>query len=114
MRPVVHAWARHGTTPMTPSHLPRPFVAIAPFRGDMGGSMRQVEDRGITLLERGGGAGLFGSPAEPGVAPQPYPNHRVIPAEAGIHPDASPRPLTLWPAIRMDPGLRRGDTVFLA
>ena len=36
IEPVVHAWARHGTTPVTPNHLPQPFVAIAPFRGDMG------------------------------------------------------------------------------
>ena len=40
-----------------------------------------------------------------------HPHHGVIPAKAGIHPDALPRPLALWRIIRMDPDLRRGDTV---
>jgi len=38
----------------------------------------------------------------------------VIPAKAGIHPDALLQPLTSWRIIRMDPGLRRGDAVGVA
>ena len=40
--------------------------------------------------------------------------HGVIPAKAGIHPCACQRPLRLWRCLRMDPGLRRGDTVGVA
>ena len=44
----------------------------------------------------------------PACLPPPPPKLGVIPAQAGIHPEASPQPATLWPIIKMDPGLRRG------
>jgi len=84
------------------------FVATSQRRGDEV-RIRELKGRGITFAE---------GPAFRGFrlrfVPAIYPTHGVIPGEAGIHPDASPQPLMLWQGLRMDPGLRRGDTVFLA
>jgi hypothetical protein len=39
----------------------------------------------------------------------PCPSPAVIPAKAGIRPEAAPPPAAARSGIRMDPGLRRGD-----